>query len=336
MILIDGSFGEGGGQILRSTLTLAMCLGKPVRINNIRSGRKKPGLLRQHLTCLRAAREVCSAAVTGSEIGSTEIEFTPGQIKSGNYHFAIGSAGSTSLVFQTVLPALLMAKGKSEIQLEGGTHNSMAPSFDFIDQSFVPALKLMGHHADVSIQQFGFYPAGGGAWVASIHPSPQTQKLDLLESGQLIELRAVATSSKIPHHVTQRELDQVRKKLVGDSVTFEQRLVESAGPGNIFSLQAQFENTCEVFEVAGERGLKAERVANKTLTLLQSFKQSGAAVGPHLADQLLVPMALGAGGSFTTEKPSEHLKTNCAVIEKITERKITLQQITDRTWQVTI
>jgi RNA 3'-terminal phosphate cyclase (ATP) len=144
MKTIDGSQGEGGGQIFRTSLTLSMCLGIPIKIINIRAGRNKPGLLRQHLCCLRAAEEICQATVEGAAFGSTSVTFTPGAIGAGNYRFSIGSAGSTTLVFQTILPALLLAEASSTVTLEGGTHSGMAPSFDFIEQSFVPQLVNKG------------------------------------------------------------------------------------------------------------------------------------------------------------------------------------------------
>ena len=161
MKIIDGSQGEGGGQILRSTLALSMCTGTPVRIENIRAGRRKPGLLRQHLACVRASKEITNAKVIGDELGSSAVEFRPGEIKAGTYEFAIGSAGSTSLVFQTVLPALLMADKQSVVSFSGGTHNDLAPSFDFIQHCFIPALASINLDIKAELNAYGFMPIGG-------------------------------------------------------------------------------------------------------------------------------------------------------------------------------
>jgi len=175
--IIDGSFGEGGGQILRTSLSLSMCIGTPVRIENIRAGRRKTGLLRQHLACVRASKEICGAKVIGDELGSSTVEFHPGAIKSGTYDFAIGSAGSTSLLFQTVLPALLMADAESTVSFSGGTHNDLAPSFDFIKYSFIPTLKLIGIDIEAELHAYGFMPHGGGKWTAKIQPMTEAQPL---------------------------------------------------------------------------------------------------------------------------------------------------------------
>ena len=196
VVVIDGSQGEGGGQIFRTSLSLAMCLGKPVRIENIRAGRNKPGLLRQHLVCLRAAQEICNAKVTGAELGSSCVTFVPAAIKAGEYRFAIGSAGSTTLVFQTVLLPLLMADDVSQLHLEGGTHNGMAPSVDFIVQCFLPVILKMGCQVEAKLERYGFYPAGGGAWRVRIYPALDIRSLTLTVSGEEISRSAVATSAR--------------------------------------------------------------------------------------------------------------------------------------------
>ena len=165
MITIDGSYGEGGGQILRTSLALSLVTGKPFSIHNIRAGRKNPGLMRQHLTAVNAAAEIGKAAIKGNSIGSQAFTFNPETIKSGNFHFAIGSAGSCTLVFQTVLPALMISGGPSEIILEGGTHNPFAPPYDFLEKAFLPVINRMGPRVDAVLEKPGFYPAGG-------HPLP--------------------------------------------------------------------------------------------------------------------------------------------------------------------
>lgn len=336
MIVIDGSQGEGSGQIFRSSLTLSMCLGEPVHIKNIRAGRRKPGLLRQHLACLRAGREICGAQISGDELGSTEVRFEPGRVRAGEYRFAIGSAGSTSLVFQTVLPPLWLADGVSEVCLEGGTHNGSAPSFDFIQQAFLPLLAQMGYRAEVELDRFGFYPAGGGQWRARIQPARELKPLHLTSRGPIVSSEAVVTSSQLRGHIPERELQQIHKKCHWPAERLHRRDVDSAGPGNIVSLRVASEQVTEVIEVVGEKQLSAERVAGRAVKALKQYLAADVPVGEHLADQLLLPMVLGRGGQFRTQKPSQHLLTNIEVIRQITGAEIKLEQQNDLAWTVTV
>ncbi|WP_413663986.1 RNA 3'-terminal phosphate cyclase [Microbulbifer sp. CNSA002] len=334
MIEIDGAQGEGGGQILRTSLTLSVCLGVPVRIKNIRAGRKKTGLLRQHLACLRAAKAISNAEVSGEQLGASEITFAPGKVRPGKYHFPIGSAGSTSLVFQTVLLPLLLADSASELRFEGGTHNKSAPSFDFMVHAYLPLLARMGAGVEVALDDYGFYPAGGGSWRARVQPLSQWSKLELTERGELLNREAVATSAYIPAHVAQRELAQVHRKCEWPSEQLHQRQVKSQGPGNLLSLRLQFEKVTEVFESTGEQGLSAERVAQRGISQMQRYLNSSVPVGEYLADQLLLPMALGTGGRFRTINPSPHLLTNIEVIRNVIGTEIQLTKFCDNDWEV--
>ena len=335
-IQIDGRQGEGGGQILRSSLSLSMCLNQPIRIKNIRAGRKKTGLLRQHLTCVRAAKEICDANVTGDELGSGKIEFIPNKIKSENYKFSIGTAGSTSLVFQTVLPALLKAGAESTVEFEGGTHNMQAPSFEFITRCFLPALKKMNIKVDCDLHRYGFYPNGGGQWISKIHPAKDTKRLKLLDRGDLVARSATTFISKIPLHVSQRELKKVTQKLNWSGNELIENEVNAFGPGNLVSLKLVFENTTELFEEVAQRGLTAERVAGKAISQLKRYQDSDAVVGEYLADQLLLPMSLNAGGSFITHKMSEHVKTNIDIINLFLNDSITVSAIDDDTVKIIV
>lgn len=335
-LTIDGSQGEGGGQILRTSLSLSMCLGQPIRIKNIRAGRKKPGLLRQHLTCVRAAKEICNAKVEGDELGSQSIKFDPGVIKAGNYRFAIGTAGSTSLVFQTILPALLKADIQSNVSFEGGTHNMQAPSYEFLNQCFLKALKKMNIQIDCELLRYGFYPNGGGQWNTQIQPAKETNRLKLLDRGDLVARSATSFISKIPLRVSQRELKKVAQKLNWNSDELFEKEVDSFGPGNLISLKLAFENTVELFDEVAQRGLTAERVAGKAIKNLKRYLDSNAVVGEHLADQLLLPMALNAGGSFITHSMSEHVKTNIDVINQFINDAINTIEIDNDTLKVVI
>ena len=341
--VVDGALGEGGGQIFRTALTIAMCQERPIRIENIRSGRKKPGLLRQHLACLRAAQQICSAEVTGAELGSSAVTFAPKVVQSGEYRFAIGSAGSTTLLFQTVLLPLLLADGVSELYLEGGTHNGMAPSFDFIERCFLPVINKMGCRVEVSLEKYGFYPAGGGAWRARIYPLQKGNQrgdsmasLSMLDGGELLSQSAIATSARIPKHVTERELEQIHRKCYWPRVDLHQNLVSSVGPGNILSLRLERDKLTEIFETVGELNVTAERVAGRVICKMKRYLKAGVTVGEYLADQLILPMVLGSGGCFNTLQPSQHLITNIDVIKQLIDTDVQLTKIAEDHWTVLV
>src|SRR5437867_7015012 len=213
MITIDGSEGEGGGQILRTALALSLVTGQPFRIERIRARRQKPGLLRQHLTAVEAAKSVGCAEVSGAAINSQVLEFRPGPVTPGNYRFAVGTAGSATLVLQTVLPSLLSASGRSTLTLEGGTHNPLAPPFNFLARSFMPLIHRMGPNVELELRRPGFFPAGGGKFHARIEPVKRLTRFDLLERGAIRQQRARAILSKLPAQVAERELTVVREQL---------------------------------------------------------------------------------------------------------------------------
>lgn len=336
MKIIDGSLGEGGGQILRSTLALSMCTGTAVRIENIRAGRRKSGLLRQHLACVRASKEITNAKVIGDELGSSMVEFRPGKIKAGAYDFAIGSAGSTSLLFQTVLPALLMAEDKSIVIFTGGTHNDLAPSFDFIKHCFIPALRSINLDVEAELEAYGFMPNGGGKWTATIQPISGMGVLDMTSIGKIQSRQAVVTQSGVTRSVAERELTRVKKKLQWTDDDLHINQVESIGPGNIISLRVSDGNVYEVIDVVGARSLSAERVAGRAISAMKRYLNSGAAVGEYLCDQLLLPLALGNGGRFTTIKPSLHSETNIDVIKEFIDCEISVKKLNEDLFDVVV
>ena len=327
MKIIDGSQGEGGGQILRSSLALSMCTQTPIRIENIRAGRKKPGLGNQHLTCVKASQAICNAKVSGAEVGSQSLTFEPSDVQSGDYSFPISTAGSTCLVFQTVLPALLLAEEESTVRFGGGTHNIMAPSFDFIERSFVPTLGLMNIHVSAELHTYGFFPVGGGEWSATIKPLSQITPLELIERGEMHH-SAVVTQAKLERHVAKRELGQVQKRLGIVLSDLHINEVSAPCPGNVLSLRLKHANgVAEVIDSIGRIRLPAERVANLAINEAKRYLESKAVVGEHLCDQLLLPMALGNGGRFTTLKPSLHTLTNIDVIQSFLDCEITLMEL---------
>lgn len=336
MIRIDGSTGEGGGQILRSALALSAVTGQAFRMEKIRAKRSRPGLMRQHLTSLRAAREVCGAIVTGDEIGASEISFEPGEIRAGDYHFAIGTAGGTGLVFQTVFTPLLFADAPSTVRIEGGTHNPGCPPFDYLMETFLPAVSGLGIKADYSLDRCGFFPAGGGCVRATINPSDLETPLDLTDRGVLKSIRAQAVLANLPARIAERELHVLKKELSGIPFAGEIADWESDGPGNVLFVRLEWERHTEVYTAFGEHGVRAETVAARVAGRVKAHLKSDAVIGPYLADQLLVPMALGAGGHFTTLEPTPHFTTNVATIGKFLGVPIRVEQAGDTLWTVEV
>jgi RNA 3'-terminal phosphate cyclase (ATP) len=317
MVRIDGSRGEGGGQILRTSLALSLVTGLPFRMENIRANRSKPGLLRQHLTAVQAAVQVGGGRAEGDSLGSRDLVFEPGPVRPGSYRFAVGTAGSTTLVLQTVLPALLAASGPSELTLEGGTHNPFAPPFDFLAKAFLPLLARRGSKVDATLERPGFYPAGGGKFRVRIEPCSALAPIDLLERGEVCARRARALVANLPRHIAERELRAVARRLGWkDDELRAEEVRGSPGPGNILILEVESEKITEVFTGFGERGKSAERVADEAAGEAAEYLAAGAPVGKHLADQLLVPLAIAGGGRFLTLPLTPHARTNIDVIRE--------------------
>ncbi|GAA0701149.1 RNA 3'-terminal phosphate cyclase [Dyella marensis] len=335
MLEIDGQ--AGGGQLLRTALALSLCTGEPFRMERIRAKRSRPGLMRQHLTAVQAAREIGAARVTGDAPGSATLEFVPGPVRGGDYHWPIGTAGSTTLVLQTVLPALWLAGVTASLRLEGGTHNPLAPSADFLEHSFLPLMQRMGLRASFALQRHGFFPAGGGALKIDIDASEAPRPLHLPERGAQQELSATALMSSIPGRVGERELNAVRRLLgVADEHRHIRQAIHSPGPGNALMVRVDSEHVCELFTAFGERGVSSERVAELTCAEARAYLDSGAAVGPYLADQLLLPLALAGEGSFTTQQPTDHARSNAALIEKFLPVQIDFEELGKDRWRVAV
>ena len=337
MIVIDGSFGEGGGQIIRTSLALSLVTGKPFRVERVRARREKPGLQRQHLTAVLAAAEVGRARVEGARVGAREFSFEPGEVTAGDYTFSIGTAGSTTLVLQTVLPPLTIAAGPSLLTLEGGTHNLHAPPFDFIQRAFLPLVNRTGPRISVELARYGFYPPGGGRFQVFIEPRDVPRALDLGERGRVRRRLARALVIKIPPAVAERELSVVRERLgwSGDELRVETS-TNALSPGNVLTLEVETEHLTELFTGMGERGVRAETVAERACDEMRAYLDTGAPVGEHLADQLLLPLALGAGGSYTTGPLSPHTTTNIEIIKQFLDVKITRTQLAETLWRIEV
>ena len=252
MIIIDGSEGEGGGQIVRNACALSLVTAEPFRITNIRGGREKPGLMRQHVTAIEAACAIGGGTCEGVSVGSGEMSFTPGTVQGGDYHFAVGTAGSTGLVLQTILMPLVLAGTPSRLVLEGGTHNMLAPPFEFIERCFLPVINRMGPTVTAKLVRHGFYPSGGGRIEVEITPAPLVP-VDCTERGTLIDTSAIAFFAGLPFDVADREIQTAKKLLDWPERSFAVReLPEERGPGNILLLEARHEHATEIVSGFGK------------------------------------------------------------------------------------
>jgi RNA 3'-terminal phosphate cyclase (ATP) len=335
-VIVDGAAGEGGGQVLRSCLALSLVTGRPLHIHAIRARRRKPGLLRQHLTAVRAAATIGGARVQGDALGSTELRFSPGPVRAGEHRFAIGTAGSATLVLETVLWPLLLAPGRSRLVLEGGTHNPLAPPFDFIARSLVPRLSEMGAVVAVTLERAGFFPAGGGRMVVEIEGGHPLRPREWLERGPIARAGARALVAGLPVAIGRRELEVVHERLGWSRRDLEVERVEAHGPGNVLLLALEHDGGTTVIAAFGEKGVRAEDVAARAADEAQRFLAADVPVDEHLADQLLIPLALAGGGSFRTVAPSLHTRTNAEIVRRWLPVDIALTDEGDGRWRVDV
>ena len=335
-VTIDGSEGEGGGQLLRTALSLSLVTGRPFRIDRIRAGRTKPGLLRQHLTAVVAAARVAGASVAGAALNSQSLSFEPSAIEPGDYEFAVGTAGSATLVFQTVLPALLCAPAPSRVTVEGGTHNPFAPPFDFLARTFLPILDRMGASVDARLERCGFYPAGGGRMTFGIVPCRALAPVTLLQRGAT-RVHARGLVASLPQSIAKREMTIVRERLGLDRDLCLAETVEGCvGPGNVVLITIEGESVIEVVTGFGTKGVSAEKVASDACDEAERYLRSDVPVGSHLADQLLLPMALAGGGSFRTLAPSGHTLSNAGVVRRFLDVPIAIDREAEDIYRITV
>jgi len=328
MMTIDGSFGEGGGQILRSSVALSMLTGRAIEVVNVRAGRDKPGLRRQHATAIRASAQICGAAIEGVDVGSRRFAFTPGAVRAGDYRFSIGTAGSTMLVLQTILPALLAADGASRVTLEGGTHTPGGPPFDFIERVYLPLVNRMGPTVTPELERCGFYPAGGGRVRVTVEPAADRSLngIELAERGRIDDKLARAVVSNLPDHIAEHELRKVRSvPWWGGARTFVEN-VDGHGPGNVVMIEVRAASATELFVAFGRRGVKAEVVAREVLAEARRWIDADVPVGEHLADQLLLPLAIAGSGSFVTMPLSLHTTTHIELIQRFLDVGVAVEE----------
>ncbi|HEY52075.1 MAG TPA: RNA 3'-terminal phosphate cyclase [Caldilineae bacterium] len=328
MIHIDGSHGEGGGQVLRSSLTLSVLTGQPLRIDNIRARRSKPGLRAQHLASVQAAAAISQAEVTGATLGSATLLFRPGRVQPGPYRFDIGTAGSTSLVLQTIFLPLALAAAPSTVTISGGTHVAWSPSFDYLDRQWLPALRRMGYDACLTLERAGFYPKGGGRIRAEIRPAGTLQPVELVDRGALRRVSGISASANLPEHIARRQRQQVERRLGGwvPNLAVKTVTLSSSGPGTAVFLQAECEQGGGGFTALGRRGKPAERVADEAVDELETYLATNAAIDKHLADQLILPLVFAPGHStFSTAAVTRHLLTNIEVVQAFLDVEIMVE-----------
>jgi len=329
VITIDGSLGEGGGQILRTSLALSCITRIPLRLHRIRAKRSRPGLRPQHLVCVRAAAQISGARVEGDRVGSCELLFRPKKVRSGDFGFQIGTAGSTTLVLQTVLlPLALCGDRRSTVRIGGGTHNDKAPPVDYLQRAWLPLLNRMGLRVELSLERPGFYPRGGGSIVARIFPG-KLGRLDLPKRGQQQALRGLVVQCGLGAEVGERALDALGQTLTLSDTELRQF---QGPPGLAVMVEAEHRCVSELFSGLADRGRKIDEAAVEAARLAHAWLDQPAPVGKHLADQLLLPLALSPGGSFTTVKPSPHTTTNIQVIQRFLDCEVQLEE-RQRTWE---
>jgi RNA 3'-terminal phosphate cyclase (ATP) len=326
-IEIDGSYGEGGGQILRTSLALSAILRKPFSIHHIRSKRKNPGLQAQHLEGVEALSQITEAETEGVKFGSQKITFLPKKILPGGYKFEVRTAGSVTLLLQAIFLPLCLAQGNSMLSLVGGTHVPWSPPFHYLSEVLLPTLKSMGVSVEASIEKWGFYPRGGGRVQLKINPVDDLKPISLINRGSLKKIRGLSVVSNLPKHIAERQREQALKRIQTDlKIDAEINIlydVPSNGPGSFMFLKAEYENLLAGFSSLGGRGKPAEKVADEAADSLKDYIESDGSIDPYLADQLVPFMALAEGNSsFTTTRITGHLLTNLWVIQHFLEVKV--------------
>lgn len=324
MIDIDGSYGEGGGQILRTALSLSCLLRRPFRIFNIRKNRKKPGLMPQHITSIRAAQLISQSEVQGDHHGSEELVFSPREVRGGDFFFDIGTAGSTMLVLQTLLPALILSRGFSDkkvtITLKGGTHVPFSPSYDYVKEVFLAFLERIGIRINLSIESYGFYPKGGGRIRAELTPVTRLTPLRLLHRGGIRGVTGYSGVGNLPLSIAERQRKALTERIreagdIGSTAEIKTIEVPTPGQGTLVFLKVEAENSLAGFTALGGRGKRAELVGEEAAADLLRYYETGAALDPNLADQIALYLSLCEEESvFTTSCITQHLKTNLWVI----------------------
>lgn len=327
MIEIDGNQGEGGGQILRSALTLSMLTRQPFHLVNIRARRTRPGLMPQHLKSIEAAVRVCGAEVRGAAQGSMQLTFTPGAVHPGKFRLDIGTAGAVTLVLQTVFLPLGLAGDSSTIAITGGTHVPWSPCFDYLNLLWLPCMARIGFNARIEMLQAGFYPQGGGEIQAQLQPAATPQPLELVERGALLRIRGISAVAGLDPEIARRQKLQALRRIEPFCRDVKIQTVElkARSKGTFLLLLAHFEHSQACYFGLGEQGKRAERVADEAVEALQAFLGTDGAVDQYLADQLVLPLSLAGGPSILrTCRVTGHLLTQAEIVRNFLPVKITI------------
>ena len=339
-VTIDGSYGEGGGQVLRTSLALSVLTGKKLEMYNIRARRSKPGLRPQHLQAVKAAATVCRAVVAGAGIGSQSIRFAPGRILSGDYRFDIGTAGSTSLVLQTIyLPLALAGDGPSTVTITGGTHALWAPCFHYLDLQWRPFLDRIGLRVSWSLEAAGHCPRGGGEITATIRPAGHIDALIIPERGELRRIAGISSVTGLPMSIAERQKDQALRRLgaIGCPVEIDTVDLGGVGQGTMLLLAAEFEHSRACYYGLGARGKRAEAVADEAVDPMLRLIRAKGQIDEHLADQIILPLSAARGtSSFVTASVNTHLLTNIEVIKRFLPAEIEVEGEVGQEGRVTV
>ncbi len=340
IIEINGSQGEGGGQIIRTALSLSVITGKAFRITGIRAGRRQTGLKEQHLTCVRACRTISQAAVEGDSVGSSALTFIPGETRPGDYHFNISTAGSTSLVFQCIFFPLALTSGHSSISITGGTHVLWSPSFDYLRSLWLPTMKKLGFHGELTLERAGYFPVGGGKIAAHVEPVKKLENLSSLNRGRLKKLAIFLGSSNLPSTSRERMKKTLQNTLESylALISFQEGDLPSPGRNAFVTIHATFEHTQACFTDVGERGKPSEDVAATASNHFLAYMARKGSLDEHMTDQILLPLALVQQGSSTCtiSHVSQHLLTNAAIIRKFLDVTVEIEGAENSEGSITV
>ena len=328
MIEIDGSMGEGGGQVLRSALSLSILTSQPFHLANIRARRSRPGLMPQHLVSVEAAARICGASVTGATPGSSQLTFSPGPLQAGRYRLEIKTAGAATLVLQTIFLPLSLAGSASSVTITGGTHVPWSPCFNYLEEQWLPYLTEIGFHARLELQQAGFYPQGGGQIKATIQSTGAIQPLEVISRGQLVRIRGYSAVANLNPEIAQRQKLQALSRLepICRDTKIQTIDLPARSKGTFLLLTAEFERSRACYFALGEQGKRAERVADEAVDALQAFLGTDGAIDQHLADQLLLPLALASGPStLRTSQVTGHLLTQADIVRIFLPARVAVQ-----------
>lgn len=338
-LLIDGSIGEGGGQVLRTALTLSVITGKSFALENIRSRRRKPGLMAQHLKAVESAAQVGRARVEGARLGSLHLRFEPTELCSGDFRFDIGTAGSTSLVLQTILPALSLASTNSTLRLTGGTHVPWSPCFHFLKMHWLRYMREIGFDIALQLDRAGFYPRGGGNVLATVRPASHLRPLRLTERGALKRIRGVSAVANLSESIGERQRSQALKRLshLSKHIEIQTLRIASLSRGSFLLLLAEFEKSQCCFCGLGALRKTAETVADEPVNEFLGFISTDGAIDPYLSDQLVLPLAMAQGSSeIRTSKITQHLTTNIDIVKRFLPVRVEIEGGIDQPGSVRI